>query len=54
MCSTNKCIGCRICYSKCPQKCIDISVKSVVIKQENCLYCGNCFNICPKHAVRNR
>ena len=30
---TDNCIGCKLCYSKCPQKCIDIGVKPVVIQQ---------------------
>ena len=48
---TDKCIGCKLCYSKCPQKCIDISNKPVVISQSNCLHCGNCFEICPARAI---
>lgn len=51
---TDKCIGCKLCYSKCPQKCIDISVKPVVIHQNNCLHCGNCFEICPMRAIEKR
>lgn len=51
---TDKCIGCKLCYSKCPQKCIDISVKPVVIHQSNCLHCGNCFEICPMRAIEKR
>ena len=51
---TDKCRGCRICYSKCPQKCIDISVKPSVIHQENCLHCGNCISVCPFDAVEKR
>ena len=51
---TDKCIGCKLCYSKCPQKCIDISVKPVVIRQNNCLHCGNCFEICPVRAIEKR
>ena len=51
---TDKCIGCKLCYSKCPQKCIDISVKPVVIHQNNCLHCGNCYEICPARAVEKR
>lgn len=51
---TNACIGCKLCYSKCPQKCIDISVKPVAIQQEHCLHCGNCFEICPARAVEKR
>ena len=48
---TDKCIGCKLCYSKCPTKCIDICVKPVVIHPENCVHCGNCFEICPARAV---
>lgn len=51
---TDKCIGCKLCYSKCPQKCIDISVKPVVIHHNNCLHCGNCYEICPARAVEKR
>lgn len=29
---TDKCIGCKLCYSRCPQKCIDIEKKPVVIQ----------------------
>ena len=48
---TDRCSGCRICYSKCPQKCIDLSVKPLVIQQEHCLHCGNCMAACPFGAV---
>ena len=51
---TDKCIGCKLCYSKCPQKCIDISTKPVVIQQEHCLHCGNCYEICPARAIERR
>ena len=51
---TDTCIGCKICYSKCPQKCIDITQKPVVIWQKNCLHCGNCFENCPVKAVVKR
>lgn len=51
---TDKCIGCKLCYSKCPQKCIDITQKPVVILQEHCLHCGNCFEICPARAIERR
>lgn len=51
---TDKCIGCKLCYSKCPQKCIDISVKPVVINQNHCLHCGNCFETCPMQAIIKR
>ena len=51
---TDKCAGCKLCFSKCPQKCIDITRKPVVIAQEHCLHCGNCFEICPARAIERR
>lgn len=51
---TDACIGCKLCYAKCPQKCIDISQKPVVIQQAHCLHCGNCFEVCPARAVERR
>lgn len=51
---TDRCRGCRICYSRCPQKCIDLSAKPLVIQQEHCLHCGNCMEVCPFGAVEKR
>ena len=51
---TDQCIGCKLCYSKCPQKCIDISKKPVVIRQEHCLDGGHCLEICPARAIERR
>lgn len=51
---TDRCIGCKLCYSKCPQKCIDLSQKPVVIEQAHCLHCGNCYEICPARAIERR
>ena len=51
---TKGCIGCKLCYSVCPQKCIDISKIPVVIEQEHCLRCGSCYSICPKQVIRKR
>ncbi len=48
------CIGCKLCYSVCPQKCIDISGKPVVIDQNCCLHCGQCAEICPKQVIEKR
>lgn len=45
------CIGCKLCYSVCPQKCIDISSVPVVINQNHCLHCGRCAQICPKQCI---
>ncbi|MDO4175788.1 MAG: 4Fe-4S binding protein [Eubacteriales bacterium] len=48
------CIGCKLCYSVCPQKCIDISKKPVTIDQNHCLHCGRCAEICPKQVIEKR
>lgn len=48
---TDRCIGCKLCYSRCPQKCIEIRTNPVTIHQNNCLHCGNCFEICPVNAI---
>lgn len=48
------CIGCKLCYSVCPQKCIDISPVPAVIDQKHCLHCGRCAQICPKQCIRKR
>ena len=50
----NGCIGCKLCYSVCPQKCIDISQIPVSIDQHRCLHCGRCAQICPKRAIEQR
>ena len=46
------CIGCKLCYSVCPQKCIEISSSPVVINQNHCLHCGRCAEICPKQTIK--
>ena len=48
------CIGCKLCYSVCPQKCIDVSVKPAVIDRHRCLHCGRCAEICPKQTIEKR
>lgn len=51
---TDGCIGCKMCYKVCPQKCIDITKKPVVIQQEHCLHCGRCAESCPKQVIVRR
>ena len=49
-----ECIGCKLCYSVCPQKCIDISSVPVTINHNHCLHCGRCAEICPKQCIEKR
>lgn len=51
---TEQCRGCRICYSQCPQKCIDMNQKPLMINQSNCLHCGLCMEACPFGAIEKR
>ena len=51
---TEDCIGCGICVDVCPQKCIDIRRRPLVIRQEYCLHCGSCWRECPADAVVRR
>lgn len=48
------CIGCKLCYAVCPQKCIDITKKPVVIDRNHCLHCGRCAETCPKQCIEKR
>lgn len=50
----SKCIGCKSCEKVCPQKCIDFDRIPAVIRQENCLHCGNCFAVCLQKAAARR
>ena len=50
----NGCIGCKLCYSVCPQKCIDITKIPAVIDRHHCLHCGRCAEICPRHTIEKR
>lgn len=47
-----KCVGCTICATNCPAKCIIGERKQVhVINTAKCLKCGTCFAKCPVDAI---
>jgi coenzyme F420-reducing hydrogenase delta subunit/ferredoxin len=44
----DKCVGCMICFKKCPVHAIEGANKTVhVIDQDKCTHCGTCFYSCP-------
>lgn len=45
-----KCIGCGVCVSVCPQNCIFGECPKEII-QSHCLHCGNCYRDCPAGAI---
>ena len=51
---TDACIGCFSCAAVCPQNCIATDGIPLIIQQEHCLHCGNCYEACPVQAIVRR
>ena len=48
----DKCDGCEECIISCPSEALDIKDgKVVVVRDEDCLVCRTCAEICPKAAI---
>jgi len=48
----SRCVGCALCSSVCPQKCIEMEKKEIgflypKINKDLCIGCGKCKNACP-------
>lgn len=46
-----KCIGCGVCDSFCPEAAINMVEKKAVINYDYCKGCGVCANECPQKAI---
>ncbi len=61
---TPRCVGCMLCETVCPAKCIYITpgehpdpnvekyAKSFDLDLGKCVYCGYCVEVCPEDAIR--
>jgi pyruvate ferredoxin oxidoreductase delta subunit len=46
-----KCIGCGMCWTYCPEGCIEKSEKKFKVNFDYCKGCGICSNECPVKAI---
>lgn len=49
--SANKCIGCNLCVTVCPNNAIEMVNGKAVIDIDKCNNCGECVKVCPTHAI---
>ncbi len=47
-----KCIGCGLCVSDCPNVHLYLENKKAKAAETGCIECGHCFAICPMNAVK--
>ena len=48
----NKCTGCGICESNCPNKAITVTAGRACIDRNKCKSCGKCAETCPNECMR--
>jgi len=47
------CTGCQICVAECSVGAISIEKNKAIIKEDECIRCGICHDVCPNDAVRH-
>ncbi|MDR1507097.1 MAG: glycyl-radical enzyme activating protein [Treponema sp.] len=48
----NKCIACGECIKACPEHCISVTDKHVVVERDTCTHCFLCTGVCPATALQ--
>ena len=47
----DKCIGCALCVSDCPNACLYLKNQKAHIHETGCIQCGHCYAICPQGVI---
>ncbi|RKY68425.1 MAG: ferredoxin [Candidatus Latescibacterota bacterium] len=47
------CTGCQICIAECPVGAISTEEETAFIREDECIRCGVCHDVCPNDAVRH-
>jgi ferredoxin len=47
------CTGCQLCIDECSVGAISMEEDIAVIKEDECIRCGVCHDVCPEEAIRH-
>lgn len=50
----DRCLGCGLCVSNCPQQAITLLSGQAEIDNNRCNHCGLCLGVCPRGAIIER
>ena len=49
--NSDKCTGCGLCVTVCPDDVFALAAGKVTITGEKCIECGHCVAVCPEQAI---
>ncbi len=50
---SSACVSCKVCEKKCPLGIVPYEYKEKILSHPDCISCGKCMTVCPKHAIGN-